>query len=371
MYMRKIMWVLMGIVLSFFIYSFANASLNSYPTNYEAVPVDFSSYYCIYKNDQQVLTDINNGLLLDADLRGNTVSFSLNHERTENCIYNLNTGKKIINGVFPQANLAGEGFDGSYKNYSEFYEDKSGKWGVINIETGDIVIQPQYKKIYEFYNDYAIAEKADGSYSVLNIKGNETKKLNLNPEWKIVHAKGTNIICTDKLYNYFLYRGYAEIKSDVYEEIRFCDNQMLCRKDNSYYILNADCTLLKSFSGYNIFCYLGNGFYEGDKVDGDRADIINNRGEILIGNIYNSIEVYDEGYILCLKTDDLPCIFIYDFSGKLLGGHIFNDFDVDEYSQFGYSDGKVYVDGVSKATKEHHRLYFNTEGNLLKEMSGL
>lgn len=350
----------------------AHANVSDYSMGYYATPSDFGGIYTVYdKSGKEMLIDIENKI--GADIRGNLISFRTEDMVMNYGIYNIATGQKITDGNFCTENLA-INFNGSYKKYSTFYNN-SGKYGLINTETGEIIVKPVYMNIYEFYNDYAIAQKTDNSFAILDISGKETKTFNTDENWSVVHAKGTNIIFRDNVYNYFLYRGYAGIKTGNFEEIKFCefDNQMLCHKENSYYILNSDCTLLKELNGYNNGYIIKSGYYVFDRINnGDepaRSDVVNKKGEFIITNIPSKLSIYND-YILCSEAvgNDFV-IYLYDLSGKLIGGHIFRNSDTDNYTyKVYYKEGKIYIEGLFSYDVHGYMNYcLDIKGNIIEQ----
>ncbi len=325
--------------------------------------------HIIDKNENRMLTNIDSSTVYDIDVRGNLAEISPMYGG-EHSIYSVTTGNLIVKGYFKQPNTYNTD-DVFYKIYIPFYTDSG--CGLINTATGSTVIEPVYKDMGVFYNNLSIAVKKDGSYVIIDMKGNEIKNFRLDNSWNYVYSKGTNMIMSDDK-GYFLYRAYSEIKSPYYSYCSFADYEIIAHKDYHYYILDSECKVKMDCAGYDSVQYLGRGMYKAHKINGPYVyDIINPNNKVILNDIDGHTDVDEKGFLLYSKGTDSPEIFVYDFEGNIVGYHKFTDYTSTGYMAINipnayFVNGNIYVSNLkNNKTDKYIEIYMSLNGEIIKE----
>ena len=324
--------------------------------------------YVISKNENIMLASLDKSNIQNITVRGNLAEIIYKNGGGSD-IYSVTEGNVIVKGRFKQPNaFCG---DVSYKIYVPFHTEKG--WGLINTATGSIVIQPIYKDMGVFYNDLAIALKNDGSYAIIDKKGNEIKNFRLDSNWKFVYSKGTNMIMSDNK-GQFLYRAYSEIKSPYYSYCSFADYEIIAHKDYHYYILDSECNVKMDCGGYDSVEYIGNGMYKAHKINGPYVyDIINQNNKVILSGINGHTDVDENGFLLYAKGTDSPEIFVYDTEGNIVGYHKFDGYSATGYMAINVPDacfinGNIYVGNLkNNKTDKYTEIYMSPKGEIIKE----
>ena len=311
---------------------------------------------------------VDDGSFYEVDVKNNVASVVLHSDYYTSYIYNLITGDLITEGAFENSGL--------YNNTAVFISNN--KYGLINCENGDIIIEPEYKRLYEFYNDLAIAQKDDGTYLIVDISGKEIKSFKFN--FDVICAKGTNMICKPKDYNngdkYFVYRAYSEKKTEYYSDISFTDYEIVALKTSphNYFILNSDCSVKKDCKGYSTVKYIGNGIYVAYKDNGESGlvDVINNDGNVIITDVPSNCKADESGLILFSEGEENPIVKIYDFSGNSILSHTFSDYKSTGFKEYNtpecyFVNGAVYISNLTNVnTGEEEELLLMPNGIVFK-----
>jgi len=259
-------------------------------------------------------------------------------------VYNLDTKEYILNGEYD--------FVGNEAECGMYLINKNGLYGYLNSDFKE-VIPPIYKFTGKFLNDLNVLQKQNGSFIIVNTKGEILKTFECPKNAVIQDICGTNIILHDSEDSSAdtLYRAYSGISVKGYSRVHFTSNgDIMAEKDDKKYILDKSGNVKINLTDMGYESLEDNrDFYVA--AGNDYADIIDFNGNIIRKNINQRI--YSDGNGIWAYKSEPDNMVLFDSYGKDIG-IIKTD---NNYSSFDFINGIVRVHTNNGETK-----YYTPDG---------
>lgn len=189
------------------------------------------------------------------------------------------------------------GLLGTFAGASGFFSEegllsvqRDGVWGYVNGQD-EAVIAPQYRAAGPFSGGYAVVQRIDQGYAVIDAAGNETP-LPTSGTPKYLEVYGGKLVIMEsgsRLAVYSLETG-ALLSDYLYQEISpYRDGYAMMRLNNRWGIVNLNGVTTLPFS-YNYLSYMGDGVYAARGDDGYVSALDAD------GNIIYRTDVYAGGF---------------------------------------------------------------------------
>ena len=270
--------------------------------------------------------------------------------------------------------------------------EKSGRKGLVNASTGEVVIEPKYTEINTVADTYEkgyIVKNEDNKYGIiagdkskiLEEKYDDIKKVASSNYYvvvengilqvvdttsKVILNSGYDSIEQIELDNFIIIKNgkYGVINSkgnDIilpeYENLKFAfSDYFIAQKNGKYGIISKDGDTKVDFNYENITYIKTADFFQADKTDLN-TDIIDREFNVVLENVIISELNIDKGYIRIRKDDDYKyynCNLEEKSNKEILTTNTL--FLVKENGKYGYEnkDGQKIVDCIYDDAKEQN-----------------
>ena len=282
-----------------------------------SVGVGAGSCVIIDKNKSEVTVPLYKVEAIDGDI---AVYMEKDNFSGESLIRNLATGEDI------RLHITGKGGCG----FLQFCDDE-GNIGYCDIN-GNTVISALYKNTHAshtFINDLCVLQKQNGSFAIINTKGEELKTFSLDLEkYYIAEVMGTNILLQENGDNggEVVYRAYSGKTVNGYGRYDFSSKgNIIAYKDYKPYLLDSSGNLLCDLSaqGYDNIEEVDGLYFRVCKIDKTNyskimpCDIMDFNGKIIRKGVTADYLVSADG-LTAYKSSDNE-ITVFDVRGEDIG----------------------------------------------------